>query len=180
MQRREFRLLLVYLERYAELFLMFVMVDDSGDKRLDPVEFKDALPQLAVWGVEVEDAEAVFGAIDQNGGGFVLFDEFSDWALRDEGLKCLPREEGEDDEYVPPPKLKPAVKDAGRQQQPSERPAAAPPAPAKPVIILPKAGIQFLAEVTIEPVATRPNSPFQQYLEAQRRHAEAARAVQAK
>eukprot|EP00966_Prymnesium_polylepis_P058721 1359957-Prymnesium_polylepis.1 len=41
-QRSEFRLLLVYLIRYAELFIMFSLLDDSGDKRMDLAEFKDA------------------------------------------------------------------------------------------------------------------------------------------
>ena len=33
------------------------------------------------WGVTVEDPEAEFKAIDTNGGGQILFDEFCDWAL---------------------------------------------------------------------------------------------------
>jgi len=41
-----------------------------------------ALPDLRSWGVSVDDPEAAFREIDQDGGGMVLFDEFADWALR--------------------------------------------------------------------------------------------------
>merc|ERR1712093_376627 len=51
---REFRLLLVYIRQYFEVWQMFD---------------------------EVDAAEAEFKAIDKNGGGQVLFVEFADWAL---------------------------------------------------------------------------------------------------
>mmetsp|Transcript_40251 Transcript_40251/g.33988 ORF Transcript_40251/g.33988 Transcript_40251/m.33988 type:complete len:109 (+) Transcript_40251:826-1152(+) len=60
---------------------MFVRLDSSGDRRLGISEFRQAIPTLAKWGVEVLDAEASFNEIDLNGGGVVLFDEFVDWAM---------------------------------------------------------------------------------------------------
>ena len=36
-------------------------------------EFEAALPLLEEWGVKIEDHEAAFNEIDENGGGQVLF-----------------------------------------------------------------------------------------------------------
>merc|ERR1712146_242386 len=33
-------------------------------------------------GLKIDNPEAEFKAIDKNGGGIILFDEFADWALR--------------------------------------------------------------------------------------------------
>ena len=73
----EFRLLLLYLQRYFELFGLFEQIDTSGDRRLDLDEFEEALPLLAGWGVAVADPAREFAAIDLDGGGKVLFDEFA-------------------------------------------------------------------------------------------------------
>ncbi|MHA7927728.1 MAG: EF-hand domain-containing protein, partial [Marinobacter sp.] len=78
----EFRLLLVYLKRYLEIWQIFDYLDQSEDHRVDLEEFKAALPELSSLGVRVEDPEQEFAAIDTNGGGSILFDEFADWALR--------------------------------------------------------------------------------------------------
>jgi len=71
---------------------MFLRLDSSGDKRLTISEFKQAVPTLAKWGVEITDAEKSFKEIDTNGGGQVLFDEFVGWALS----KNLDLEDDED------------------------------------------------------------------------------------
>merc|ERR1712173_351380 len=73
----EFRLLMVFLRRYIELFCAFDHIDSGDDNRVDLEEFEAALPLLEEWGVKVEDAEATFAEIDDNGGGQVLFDEFA-------------------------------------------------------------------------------------------------------
>ena len=81
-ERSEFRVLLVYLKQYFELFLMFDRVDTGDDSRINLSEFTDAFAQVeSRWGVHVENVEAEFNSIDKNGGGQVLFDEFCEWAL---------------------------------------------------------------------------------------------------
>ena len=80
-ERAEFRLLLVYLRRFFELYVMFDDVDTGDDRRVDRAEFEAALQKLGSWGVVVEDADAEFKAIDVNGGGSILFIEFCKWAL---------------------------------------------------------------------------------------------------
>mmetsp|Transcript_125903 Transcript_125903/g.187928 ORF Transcript_125903/g.187928 Transcript_125903/m.187928 type:complete len:177 (-) Transcript_125903:24-554(-) len=78
----EFRLLLVYLRQYFELWQMFNGIDTGDDHRIDLKEFKEALPKIESWGFKVEDPEAEFAIIDANGGGQILFDEFSHWAIQ--------------------------------------------------------------------------------------------------
>ena len=80
-EKCEFRLLLVYLRQYFELWQMFDEIDSSDDRRVSIAEFKKAVPKLESWGVKIPDAEASFKEIDTNGGGIILFDEFSHWAL---------------------------------------------------------------------------------------------------
>jgi Ca2+-binding EF-hand superfamily protein len=77
----EFRLLLVYMKHYLELWDMFEVISDNG-RRIDLAEFKKALSQMEKWGhAPVEHPEEEFKAIDTNGGGYILFDEFAGWAL---------------------------------------------------------------------------------------------------
>lgn len=78
----EFRLLLVYLHKYLELWEMFEALDTSKDRRVSLTEFKAAVPKIQSWGVKIPDPAAAFKEIDANGGGEILFDEFSDWALK--------------------------------------------------------------------------------------------------
>ena len=82
-ERDEFRVLLVYLRQYFELYVAFNRLDTNQDQRLDLVEFRNSLDTLAKWGINVkpEEAEAEFQKIDVNGGGAVLFDEFCHWAI---------------------------------------------------------------------------------------------------
>lgn len=81
-ERIEFRLLLVYLQQYFELWQMFSTVDTSDDRKVSFEEFEAALPKLESWGVKVEDPKADFDKIDTNGGGAILFQEFCDWAIQ--------------------------------------------------------------------------------------------------
>eukprot|EP00009_Paramoeba_aestuarina_P002319 CAMPEP_0201522276 /NCGR_PEP_ID=MMETSP0161_2-20130828/16690_1 /ASSEMBLY_ACC=CAM_ASM_000251 /TAXON_ID=180227 /ORGANISM="Neoparamoeba aestuarina, Strain SoJaBio B1-5/56/2" /LENGTH=181 /DNA_ID=CAMNT_0047921067 /DNA_START=126 /DNA_END=669 /DNA_ORIENTATION=- len=80
-QRSEFRLFLVYLLQYFELYVMFDLIDSGDDRRVNLDEFKAALPKLDKWGVKVDNAEEEFKTVDKNGGGEILFDEFCAWAL---------------------------------------------------------------------------------------------------
>jgi Ca2+-binding EF-hand superfamily protein len=91
-ERCEFRLLLVYLRQYFEIWQMFDVVDTSDDRRVSFSEFKEALPKIQSWGVKINDPETEFKKIDTNGGGMVLFDEFAHWALS----KKLDLEEDDD------------------------------------------------------------------------------------
>merc|ERR1712093_366385 len=95
---REFRLLLVYIRQYFEVWQMFDEVDSADDKRVNLDEFKAALAKIESWGLKVDDAEAEFKAIDKNGGGQVLFIEFADWALN----KKLDLEDDDDEDADAP------------------------------------------------------------------------------
>ena len=77
----EFRYLLIYLRQYAEYFVMFNRIDTEDNKKVNFEEFCTALPLMQEWGVTIEDPEATFAVIDANGGGEILFQEFSDWAI---------------------------------------------------------------------------------------------------
>jgi len=81
-EKSEFRLLMVNLRRYIELYAAFDEVDSGDDDRIDVNEFKKAVPMLEEWGVNVEDPDAIFDQIDGNDGGQILFNEFSRWALK--------------------------------------------------------------------------------------------------
>ena len=100
-ERIEFRLLLVYLRRYFELFVMFDAID-GDDRRIDRGEFLAALPKIAEWGVTLADAGAEFDSIDTNGGGSILFDEFCAWALAKE-LDLVEDDDAEEDQDVDVP-----------------------------------------------------------------------------
>jgi len=78
----EFRILLVNLRRYFELYAAFDAMDTENDNRINLNEFTTAVPIVNEWGISVENPEETFNLIDQNGGGQVLFGEFAEWALR--------------------------------------------------------------------------------------------------
>lgn len=80
----EFRIFLVYLRQYFEYWVMFQNVDTSGDHKITLDEFKNALPKMKEWGVEIkeDDAETEFKNIDINGEGSITFDEFCTFAIQ--------------------------------------------------------------------------------------------------
>ena len=41
-----------------------------------------AIPIMERWGVKLPDPKAIFNLIDKNGSGFILFDEFSEYAIK--------------------------------------------------------------------------------------------------
>jgi len=55
---------------------MFERVDGDGNRKLSFEEFKQAVPLLEKWGVQVTDPEQTFRTIDTDGTGNLLFDEF--------------------------------------------------------------------------------------------------------
>ena len=73
---------------------MFNRLDTTDDRRIDVTEFKKGLEFVAKWGVKIaeDQVDTEFGKIDTNGGGFILFDEFSTWAIS----KALDLEEDDD------------------------------------------------------------------------------------
>lgn len=77
----QFRLLLVYLRQYLELFILFSRIDRNQDGRLDLPEFRMGAAMLACWGIEVESPQKTFREIDSNGAGVILFDEFCNWII---------------------------------------------------------------------------------------------------
>ena len=84
-ERSEFRLLLIYLARYFELFAMFKDMDTGHDGRIDVTEFTNALGQLAEWGADIagaeEDPEREFDLMDEDGGGMFIIMRFARWWL---------------------------------------------------------------------------------------------------
>ena len=93
-EKKEFRTLLIMLRQYYELYAMFNRLDTSDDRRIDLDEFKQGAEMVASWGVKLppDQMDAEFAAIDTDGGGKILFDEFSKWAI----LKALDLEEDDD------------------------------------------------------------------------------------
>ena len=58
--RSEFRLLLVYIHRYFELFAIFQTADRNLYRRIGYAEFARAVPTLQQWGVVVRSPAAEF------------------------------------------------------------------------------------------------------------------------
>ena len=90
--RPEFRLLILYLYQYFVYYQAFCRIDTGDDRRIDKGEFVEAKDMLEKWVGPIEDPEATFDEIDQNGGGQILFDEFVEWAAK----KNLELEEDDD------------------------------------------------------------------------------------
>lgn len=130
---------------------MFLMVDTGDDRRLNFGEFTAALGALKRWGVEVADPAAEFAAMDANGGGEVLFDEFSHWALS--MSLAYVEEEKEEAPVVPSLPIEQATYFSRGLPLKSDR--ATPRTP---------------RAIVIEPVAPTPKTPYQQYLETMRRY----------
>lgn len=79
--KAEYKYLVLYLKQYYNYWQLFDAVDTSNDRRINLQEFKGAIPTLEKWGVKVDNPQAAFNLIDKNHGGFILFDEFCEWAI---------------------------------------------------------------------------------------------------
>jgi len=88
----EFRFFLLSLRQYFEYWVAFTRVDTNNDKRITMVEFEDQKTMMEQWVGKIDDVEKAFKEIDKNGGGYILFDEFCDWAI----AKNLDLEDDED------------------------------------------------------------------------------------
>jgi len=95
LHKTQFRLLLWYLQEYLGLWQLFEALDTSGDRRISVQEFESALPRLSEWGIPTEDPAALFRELDKDGGGMILFEEFSHWAL-ERGLDLQAVDEAEE------------------------------------------------------------------------------------
>jgi len=80
-ERKEFKFFLSSLRQYIEYYVAFSRADENDDKRISKDEFVAAKDKIESWVGEI-DADASFAEIDENGGGFILFDEFCKWAIR--------------------------------------------------------------------------------------------------
>ena len=94
-ERDEFRLLLVCIRQYFELFIAFCRIDVNIDRKIDKEEFSNSLPELRKWGIDLADDQVAeeFEKIDTDNSGAVLFDEFIRWALE----KKLDLDDDDDD-----------------------------------------------------------------------------------
>jgi Ca2+-binding EF-hand superfamily protein len=98
--RREFRLLLKNLVFFNNLWAKFEEIDKNHDKRLDLDEFKDAGKMLEIT-VASWRAQEDFDRIDEEGSGYVTFDEFCRWCAERHLLGCKSDSDSEsDDEYT--------------------------------------------------------------------------------
>ena len=76
-ERKEFRVFLLALRQYFEYYDVFDRVDTSDDGRITIDEFYDCWDVLERYVGPIKDLKAAFEEIDQNMGGFILFDEFA-------------------------------------------------------------------------------------------------------
>lgn len=78
---REFRFFLLSLRQYFEYWAAFMRTDADGDRRINLKEFLAAKEKIMQWVGPIGDMEGEFKKIDKNGGGYILFDEFVQWAI---------------------------------------------------------------------------------------------------
>ncbi len=90
----EYRYLLKYLRQYYEYWVAFDKIDTNDDRRVSHTEFVQAKPELEKWGIDMSHPQARWAECDRDGGGFVLFIEFCDWAIK----KNLDLEDDDDDD----------------------------------------------------------------------------------
>ncbi len=83
-EKKEFRMLLVYLACYLRIYEVFLKADQSGDQRLSKDEFMSVVPKLQQWLGEggSNSGEAWWAKFNSDGGNYVLFTEFADGAIQ--------------------------------------------------------------------------------------------------
>ena len=77
-KRREFRALLMYIVYFNGLWDTFEAIDSNHDHRLNKEEFATGCQELGMQ-LTTQEVNDQFSLMDENGGGFVLFDEFCVW-----------------------------------------------------------------------------------------------------
>lgn len=80
-EKHELKGLLRNLFYFNRLWAAFDDIDTDDDRRIDLGEFKKGLSFVGLE-LPAAEAEAEFNAMDANGGGVVLFDEFAAWAAK--------------------------------------------------------------------------------------------------
>jgi len=97
-QRNEFIKLLRNIFYFNRVYMVFDDIDTDDDRRIDLSEFERGFDVLRLG--EEHTAENVFKAIDRNGGGFILFNEFCSWFAKNMNVEDLLADELEDMEVV--------------------------------------------------------------------------------
>jgi Ca2+-binding EF-hand superfamily protein len=80
--KAEFRYFLQYMRQYYEYWVAFSRIDKNGDRRVSIDEFKQAVPMMNKWGLNIKDPSTSFKEADKDGKGMVLFSEFCEWAIK--------------------------------------------------------------------------------------------------
>ena len=79
--RKEFVYFLHYVKVYNDLWKKFDVIDSSDDKRVELHEFIKGQSELGL-NLTPDQCKKVFSEIDTNKGGYILFDEFCDWYIK--------------------------------------------------------------------------------------------------
>lgn len=83
--RKELRGFMKNVLYYNRLYAAFSIMDDNDNQKIDFEEFTTALTSLNLT-MTAEDVQAEFDAMDTDGSGLVVFDEFCEWFLVKTGL----------------------------------------------------------------------------------------------
>jgi len=118
--RSEFEFFLRYLTYYNNLWSTFDAMDTGDDRRVTKEEFAKFAPKL-----QIADADAAFAEMDENGGGFVLFDEFCAWMAKNKSTWGEVAREYSDDDGAAASLGKPKVNKTKKTPAKGPPPAAA-------------------------------------------------------
>eukprot|EP00727_Mastigamoeba_balamuthi_P001990 m51a1_g11789 hypothetical protein (210) ;mRNA; f:303573-304431 len=80
-EKNEFAALLNLLCYFDDVWKKFEQLDKSKDDRVTFDEFREGYDMLGI-PLDDKDLEREFADMDENGGGYVLFDEFCIWAAK--------------------------------------------------------------------------------------------------
>lgn len=84
LSRKEFTAFLQFLVVFQNLWQKFEVMDENGDRRLSIDEFLKHGPKIDPFHTKSRnELESIFRSLDTNGGGYVLFDEFCNYAAAD-------------------------------------------------------------------------------------------------